>query len=331
MYFNEYILPLWYFSVSIIFLLGSIYYFFYRLLAVRKFEVKKRIDKSNFKYVFAFITALIVIIISLKSSNNFNVFFGIISIGQGFWVYDYNFILDEGLLIKGRFISWSKISNLDYKKDKAVELSYYKNNQHSKISKMTFNIGDDAKLVLENTLKRKRDITNIGNWESEDIIHSLNRLKRVIAIALIFVTIIFTYGVYNLLQPKYLKVVLEKAFNHDKTSTVVVYYPREVKEENMSIANMSTTSKEEKINEVKEYLNSFSIRKIQFKDIQYSFMDQDAYEIILYELDGDKVEIYISKKEPVIEIISKNKKKSYYIEEGYKDLDFINKFGKSIN
>ena len=53
--------------------------------------------------------------------------------------------------------------------------------------------------------------------------------------------------------------------------------------------------------------------------------------IILYDLDGNEVELYISKKEPVIEIISKNKKKSYYIEQGYKDLDFIEKFGKSIN
>ena len=60
-------------------------------------------------------------------------------------------------------------------------------------------------------------------------------------------------------------------------------------------------------------------------------MYQEVYEIILYELDGNKVEIYISKKEPVIEIISKNKKRSYYIEEGYQDVDFLNKFGKSIN
>ncbi|MGH4137563.1 hypothetical protein [Clostridium sp.] len=331
MYFNKYILPLWYFSFSIIFLIGNIYYLSYRLLAVREFEVKRRIEKRNFKFVFAFIIALIFIIISLGSSNNLNVFFGIIAVGQGLWVYDYNFILDEGLLIKGRFISWGKISDLDYKKDKEVELSYYKNNQHSKIYKITFNIGYDATLVLENTLKSKRDITNIGNWESEDIINSLNRLKRVVAIALIFVTIIFIYGGYNLLQPKKLGVVLEKAFNHDKTSTVVVYYPGEVKDENLPIANMSTTSKEKKINEVEKYLNSFILRKIQFKDIQYSFLNQDAYGIILYELDGDKVEIYISKKEPVIEIISNNKKKSYYIEEGYEDLDFINKFGKRIN
>ena len=42
----------------------------------------------------------------------------------------------------------------------------------------------------------------------------------------------------------------------------------------MPIANMSTTSKEEKIKEVKDYLNSFYIRKIQFKDIRYSFIDQ---------------------------------------------------------
>ncbi len=331
MYFNEYILPLWYFLISIIFLLASIYYFVYRLLAARKFKVKKRMEKRNFKYVFVFSTALILLMISLGANNNLNVFFGIISIGQGFWVYDYNFILDEGLLVKGRFISWSKISNLDYKEDKAVELSYYKNNQHSKISKMTFKIVDDARVVLENTLKSKHDIINIGDWESEDIMYSLNRLKRAIAIALIFVTIIFTYGVYNLLQPKYLEVVLEKSFNQDKTSSVVVRYPSEVKDENMPIVNMSTTSKEEEINELNKYLNSFSIRKIQLKEIQYSYIDQEVYEITLYELDGDKVEIYISKKEPVIEIISENKKKSYYIEKGYKDLDFINKFGKSIN
>lgn len=330
MYFNEYIMPLWYFSVSIIFLLLSIYYFFYRILAVRKFEVKKRIGKRNFKYVFPFITASILIIISLGSSNNLNIFFGIISIGQGLWVYDYNFILDEGLFIKGRFISWSKISNLDFNKDKIVELSYYKNNQHSKISEMTFNIDYDATLVLENTLKSKRDIANISNWENEEITHSLKSVKGGVALALVFATIIFVYGVYNLLQPKYLEVVLEKAFNHQKTSTVVVYYPGEVKDENRLISNMSTTSKEEKINEVKDYLNSFYVRKTQIKDIKYSFMDQAPYEIVLYELDGDKVEIYISKSEPVIEIISKNKKRSYFIEEGYKDIDFINKFGESI-
>lgn len=331
MYFNKYILPLWYFSGSIIFLLVSIYYFSYRILAVRKFEIKKRIGKTNIKSVFAFLTALILIIISLESSNDLNVFLGITLIGQGLWVYNYNFILDEGLFIKGRFISWSKISNLDYKKDKIVELSYYKNNQHSKISKMSFNIDYYATLLLENTLKCKRDITNIRNGENEDITHSIRNVKRGIALALVFVTITFVYGVYNLLQPQYLEVVLEKVFNHQKTSTVAVYYPREVKDENMPIANMSTTSKEEKINEVKDYLNSFYIRKIQFKDIQYSFLEQDAYGIILYELDGEKVEIYISKKEPVIEIFSKNKKRSYYIEEGSKELDFINKFGKSIN
>ena len=331
MYFNEYILPLWYFSVSIIFLLISIYYFFYRIFAVRKFEVKKRIGKTNFNYVFSFLTALILIAMSWRYNNNLNVFFGIISIGQGFWAYDYNFILDEGLFIKGRFISWSKISNLDYKSDKIVELSYYKNNQHSKISKITFNVDYDATLVLENTLKRKRDITNIGSWENEDITHSLKRVKRGVALTIVFAAIIFMYGVYNLLQPKYLEVVLEKTFHHQKTSTVAIYYQSEVKEENTPISNMSTTSKEEKINEVKDYLNSFSIRKTQFKDIRHSFMDQDGYEIILYELDGDKVEIYISKKEPVIEIIIKNKKRSYYIEEGYKDLDFINKFRESIN
>jgi hypothetical protein len=330
MYFNEYILPLWYFSFSIIILLCSIYYFFYRIFAVRKFEVKKRIEKTNFQYVFAFITASILIIVSVGSSNNLNVFFGIISIAQGFWVYDYNFILDEGLFIKGKFISWSKISNLDYKDNKTAVLSYFKKNQHSKISKMTFNIGYDATLVLEDTLKHKRVITNISNWENEDITHSLKIVKRGVALALIFVTMIFVYGAYSLSQPRYLEVVLEKAFNHEKTSTVVVYYPREVKDVNMPVANMSTTSKEEKINEVKDYLNSFYIRRIQLKDIQYSFMDHEVYEITLYELDGNKVEIYISKKEPVIEIISKNKKKSYYIEEGYTDIDFINKFGKSI-
>lgn len=331
MYFNEYILPLWYFLGPIIVLLVSIYHFFYRILAVRRFETKKRIGKSNFKFIFAVLTASILIIVSLRSNNNINIFFGIISIAQGFWLYDYNFILDEGLFIKGRFIPWSKISNLDYKEDKIVELSYYKNNQHSKISKMTFNIDYDATLVLEDILKRKRYITNIGNWENEDITHSLKSVKRVVALALVFASIIFGYGVYNLLQPKHLEAVLEKAFNHKKTSTVVIYYPRELKDEKAPVSNMSITSKEEKINEVKNYLNSFSIRKIQFKGMKYSFMEQDAYEVILYELDGNKVEIYISKKEPVIDIISKNKKRSYYTEDGYKDLDFINKFGKSIN
>ena len=331
MYFKEYILPLWYFSVSITFLLVSIYYFFYRIFAVRKFEVKKRIGKTNFKYVFSFITASILIAMSWRYNNNLNVFFGIISIGQGFWAYDYNFILDEGLFIKGRFISWSKISNLDYKSDQIVELSYYKNNQHSKISKIAFNIDFEATLVLENALKHKRDITNIGSWENEDITHSLKRVKRGVALTIVFAAIIFMYGVYALLQPKYLEVVLEKTFNHQKTSTVVIYYPPEVKDGNTPIANRSTTSKEEKINEVKDYLNSFYIRKIQFKDIRYIFMRQDVYEIVLYELDGDKVEIYISKKEPVIEIIIKNKKRSYYIEEGFNNLDFIDKFGKSIN
>ena len=119
MYFNEYILPLWYYSGSIIFLLASIYYFAYRILFARKFEVKKRIGKRNFNYIFSFLTASILIAISLSSSNNLNIFFGIISIGQGLWAYDYNFILDDGLFIKGRFISWSKISNLDYKNDKS--------------------------------------------------------------------------------------------------------------------------------------------------------------------------------------------------------------------
>jgi len=330
MYFNEYILPLWYFSFPIIILLFSIYHFFYRIFAVRKFEVRKRIEKRNFKFLFAFIVAAIIIFVSLESSNNLNIFFGIISIAQGFWAYDYNFILDDGLFIKGRFISWSKISSLDYEDKNIAVLSYFKNNQHSNISKMTFNIGYDEQVVLDDTLKHKQVITNISNWENEDITHSLKSVKRGVAVAVVFVTMIFVYGGYRLTQPKYLEVVLEKTFSHEKTSTVVVYYPREVKDENMPVANMSTTSKEEKIKEVKDYLNSFSIRNIQFKEIKYSFMEQEVYEIIFYELDGNQIEIYISKKEPVIEIISKNKKRSYYIQEGYKDIDFINEFGKSI-
>lgn len=324
MYFKEYILPLWYYLVPIIILLCSIYYLFYRIFAVRKFEVRKRIGERNFNFIFVFTAALIIISMSLRSSNNLNIFFAIISIAQGLWIYDYNFILDEGLFIKGKFISWSKINNLDYKDDKIAELNYFKNNQNSVISKMTFNIGYDAKLVLEDALKRKQVITNISNWENEDITHSFKSVRRGIALALIFVTIIFVYGAYNLLQPKPLEVVLEKTFNHEKTSSIVVRYPSEVKDENMPVANMSTTSKEEKINEVKDYLNSFSIRKIQFKDMRYRFIEQEVYEITLYELDGNKVEIYISKKEPIIGVISNNKKRSYYIEEGYKDLDFIN-------
>lgn len=331
MYFNEYIFPLGYYLVSIIILLCSIYYFLYRIFAARKFEVRKRIEKGNFNFIFVFIGALIIISMSLSSSNNLNIFFAIISIAQGLWIYDYNFILDEGLFIKGKFISWSKINNLDYKDDKTAELSYFKKNQNSVISKMTFNIGYDAKLVLEDALKRKQVITNISNWENEDITHSFKSVKRGIALALVIVTMIFLYGVYSLLQPKSLEVVLEKTFNHEKTSSVVVRYPREVKDENMPVSNMSTTSKEEKINEVKNYLNSFSIRKIQLKDIRYRFIEQEVYEVTLYELDGDEVEIYISKKEPVIEVISKNKKRSYYIEQGYTDIDFINKFGQSIN
>jgi hypothetical protein len=185
-------------------------------------------------------------------------------------------------------------------------------------------------LVLDDTLKRKQVITNISNWENEDITHSLKSVKRGVAVALIFVTMIFAYGAYRLLQPKYLEVVLEKTFSHDKTSTVVVYYPSEIKDVCLPVANMATTSKELKIKEVKDYLNSFSLRKIQFKNIRSNFIYQEVYEIVLYELDENKVEIFISKKEPVIEIICKNKKKSYYIDAGYKDIDFINKFGKSM-
>ena len=74
MYFNEYILPLWYFSFLIIILLCSIYYLFYRIFAVRKFEVRERIEKRNFKYLFAFILASILIIVSLGSNNNLNIF-----------------------------------------------------------------------------------------------------------------------------------------------------------------------------------------------------------------------------------------------------------------
>ncbi|MCB2290046.1 hypothetical protein LGK97_09730 [Clostridium sp. CS001] len=331
MYFKEYIFPLGYYLVSIIILLCSIYYLLYRIFAVRKFEVRKRMEKGNFNFIFVFIGALIIISMSSKSSNNLNIFFAIISIAQGLWIYDYNFILDEGLFIKGKFISWSKINNLDYKDDKTAELSYFKKNQNSVISKMTFNIGNDAKLVLEDALKRKQVITNISNWENEDITQSFKSVQRGIALALIFVIMIFAYLAYSLGQPKYLEVVLAKTFNHEKTSSIVVRYPREVKDENMPFGNMSTTSKEEKINEVKDYLNSFSIRKIQLRDMRYRFIEQEVYEVTLYELDGDEVEIYISKKEPVIEIISKNKKRSYYIEQGYTDIDFINKFGQSIN
>jgi hypothetical protein len=98
----------------------------------------------------------------------------------------------------------------------------------------------------------------------------------------------------------------------------------------MPIPNMGTTSKQGKIKELKAYLNSFCIGRIKLKDIEYSFTLGDTYEIILYELNGEKVEIFISKKEPIIEIISKNKKRSYFIEEGYKELEFINEFGKSL-
>jgi hypothetical protein len=325
MYFKEYILPLWYFSVPIIFLLCSIYYFLYRILVARKLEVKKRMRKTNFIYLYLFIGALLIAIL-LLASNNTSGFLGILLIGQGFWVYEYDFISNEGLFIKGRVIPWDNISNLDYKNNKAVVLSYFKNNQPSKISKVTFNIGYDSRLELENTLKDKQDNTNIINVMNGDKIYSFKNIKIGLSLVLIFLTMVFVYGVYNLLQPKSLGVVIEKNFNHSETSTLVVHYPNEVKE-----YNMSTTSKEEEIAEIKNYLNSVNIRKIQFKDIRYKYMYEDLFEITLYKLNGEKVEIFISKEEPIIEIIRDNKKRSYFIEEGYKVQEFISKFGKSID
>ncbi|MGH4123462.1 MAG: hypothetical protein ACREV6_11110 [Clostridium sp.] len=192
---------------------------------------------------------------------------------------------------------------------------------------MTFNIGYNSKLELENVQKDKSN--NINNVLKEDKICPTKGVKIGLSLALISLTMIFIYGVYSLLQPKALGDILEKTFNHRETSSVVVRYDGEYKAKGLSF-DMSSTSKEDKIKEIKKYLNSFYIRKIRFENIKYSYINEYPYSITLYELNGDKIEVFISKKEHVIEIVSDNKKKSYYIEEGYKDSEFINKFGKSI-
>jgi hypothetical protein len=127
------------------------------------------------------------------------------------------------------------------------------------------------------------------------------------------------------LQPKSLGVVLEKTFQHGDTSSVVVYHHQELK------SDLFTTSKEEKIRELKNYLNSLHIRKVQFKDIRYKYMFEDLLEVTLYESNGDKVQVYIYKKERIVEITSNSKKRSYFIEEGYEYLDFLYEFCKSMN
>ena len=324
MYFKEYILPLWYFPISIIFLLCSIYYFLFRIIAVRRFQAKKRIEKRNFRYLHAFIAGLVIIIISIPSGNNINIFLGIILIGQGFWVYDYNFFLDEGLFIKGKFIQWNKVSNLEYKSKKAMMLSYFKSNQDSKISKVTFNIGYNSRLELENTLKSRKDSLNIISVRDEDKIYLFKGIKIGLSLALILLTMVFAYGIYSLVQPKDVGVVLEEVFQHSDTSTVVIYHYHEVN------PNMYSTSNEGKIREIKNYFNSVHIRKIQHNNLKYNFMFKSSYEIVLYQLNGDKVEIITSNKDPVIEIIRNNKKRSYFIEEGYKELEFINKIVQII-
>jgi hypothetical protein len=272
MYFKEYILPLWYFGVPIIFLLCSIYYFLYKILVARKFEVKRRIKKTNFIYLYLFIGALLTIM-SFLGRNNTSGFLGILLIGQGFWIYEYDFVLNKGLLIKGRFIPWNNISDLDYKNKKVAVISYFKNKNNSKIFKVTFNIEYDLRMQLENTLKDKQDNTNITNVKNGDKICSVKSIKVGLSLALIFLTMTFGYGLYNLLQPKSVGVVLEETFKHGETSAVVVYYHHELK------PNMSTTSKKEKINEVKNYLNSLHTRKIQFKDIRYKHRFEDLFEI----------------------------------------------------
>ncbi|MBU3144070.1 DUF5673 domain-containing protein [Clostridium sp. CF012] len=328
MYFKEYILPLWYFSFPIMFLLFSIYYFLYRILVARRFQYRKRIEERNFGYLCLIITGLILITLAFLEKNNINVFLAIILMGRGFWLYEYNFILKEGFFIKGRFISWDKINSLDYKKNnKSLVLSYFKNNKDSKISKVTFNIGYNSKLELENVQKDK--LNNINNVVNEDKICPTKSIKIGLSLALISLTMIFIYGVYNLLQPKALGDILEKTFNHGETSSVIVMYEGEHKAEG-SPYDMSSTSKEDKLKEIRSYLNSFHVRKIRFENIKYSFITGYPYSIILYELNGDTTEVYISKKEHVIEIIRDNKRKSYFIEKGYKDSEFINKFGKSI-
>lgn len=93
---------------------------------------------------------------------------------------------------------------------------------------------------------------------------------------------------------------------------------------------MYTTSKEENIMEANNYLNSFKMRKIPFGDLGYKSLTEYPYLIQLYNLNGDKIEISISKKEPIIEIRYNNKKRSYFIEDGYKDSEFVNKLEKSI-
>lgn len=335
MYFKEYVLPLWYFSFSIIFLLFSIYYFFYRILVARKFKYKKRIEKRDFRYLYLLVLGLINITISLQNittslqnKNTINIFLAIILIGVGFYLYDYNFILNEGLFIKGRFIPWNKINSMDYKKNnKAIVLSYFKNNNGSKISKVTFNIRYNSKLELENMQKDKVDNTNI---DKVDKIYPDKNVKIRLDLASIVFLMIFIYGFYNLLQPKALGGIIDKTFNHTETSSVVVLYQGEFENQGLPY-DMSTTSKEERIKEIKNFLNSFYIRKIPYQDLGYTSIKGYPYSIKLYELTGDKVEIFISKSEPILEIKTNNKKRSYFIESGYENLKFINKFGESID
>lgn len=330
MYFKEYILPLWYFSFSAIFLLFCIYSFLYRILVARRLHDKRRIEERDFRYLYSFISGLIIITSSLQNRNNINTFLAIILIGLAFYLYDYNFILKEGLFIKGKFISWNRVNNFDYKKNnKEVVLSYFKDNNHGKASRVTFTIRYDSRLVLENIMMDKLSSTNVDNGENEDKVYSAKPINIALSLALIFFTLICIYGVYNLLKPRVLGEVLEKNFNHRETPTVAIRYEGENKDKGARF-DMSMTSKEDKIQEIMSYLKSFELRKIRFQDIRYSANTEYPYSITLYELDGNKVEISISKKEHILEIRRDNKKRSYFVEEGYDNLKFLNKLGKAI-
>ena len=326
MYFKEYILPLWYFLFSIIFLLFSIYYFLYRILVAKKFKNKRRIEERDFRYLYSFISGTLLIITSIQNRNNIITFLATILIGLAFYVYDYNFILKEGLFLKGRFISWNRISKLDYKKNnKEIVLSYFKNNNPSKISKVTFIIRYKSRLELENIMRDKLSSTNVDDGENRDKAYSVKSIKIGISLALIFFTLICIYGVYNLLQPRALGEVLEETFNHGETFAVTVKYEEKYKD-----IYLAATEKKEEVKEIKNYLNSFCIRKIQLEDFGYKYTTEGPYSIKLWDLRGDIVRIYISKKEPIIEIIRNNKKRAYFIEDGYKDSEFVKEIRKCI-
>ncbi len=335
MYFREYIFNLFFFSIASIVLSISLCYLLYQIVMVKMQNEKKKIEVSNWSPIFIMMVGAMTMVRTIPKGSIFDVSISILFFSVGIHLYQYNFILKDGMFIKGRFIPWSRMENWDYKKDyfQVIEISYLSGRNSVKPKKVTFSISKNFGLELENTLRDKIDNRSHDISFNADKFGINKGIKISLAMILVLSIAISMLGVYRTFKFKSINQVLKEAFKHTKTSSVEVWYEDKNTEgdEYGRILDSRMTGRENKIEELHNYFDTFQLGRIQYKDLSHDAIMGKAYRIVIWQLNGESTEIIISKDAHLIELTHSRKTRSYFIYKGPENLEFINIFGESID